>query len=259
MPKFAANLTMLFTEIPFLERFKAASEAGFNYVEYLFPYEWDPDTLATALQKQQLQQVLFNLPAGNWSKGERGIACLPDRTDEFKQGVNEAIKYAHILGVKQLNCLAGLAPINTDDRALWLTFTKNIEYAAKRLAEQDITLLIEPINSRVDMPNFFIDTLDKALQAVHEVKASNIKIQFDIYHMQIMQGDILRTLETNLHTIQHVQFADCPGRHEPGTGELNFKNIFNKLDQLNYQGWVSAEYTPKTTTQRSLNWFQATT
>ena len=257
MPKFAANLSMLYTELPFLERFKAASESGFQYIEYLFPYEWPVDTLATQLKQHQLQQVLFNLPPGNWGEGERGIACLPDRIDEFRAGVDSAIDYANALGVKQLNCLSGLAPKNVDEGVLWQTLVNNISYAAQRLNEHSITLLIEPINSKVDMPGFYIDTLDKALKIVDNVGLNNVKVQFDIYHMQIMQGDILRTIENHLHDIQHIQFADCPGRHEPGTGELNFKNIFNQLDHLNYTGWVSAEYVPKSTTPRSLDWFQS--
>jgi len=256
MPKFAANLSMLFTELPFLERFKAASENGFQSIEYLFPYEWDPHILATQLKQHQLQQVLFNLPPGNWGQGERGIACLPDRINEFKDGVNDAIEYANILGVKQLNCLSGLAPIDGDQATLWQTLVNNITYAAQRLNEHGITLLIEPINSKVDMPGFFIDTLDKALRIIKDVNLSNVKVQFDIYHMQIMQGDILHSLESNLHYIQHIQFADCPGRHEPGTGELNFHNIFSFLDRINYSGWVSAEYIPKSNTQHSLEWFQ---
>jgi hydroxypyruvate isomerase len=256
MPKFAANLSMLFTELPFLERFEAATKNGFQYVEYLFPYEWDPHILAKLLKQNNLQQVLFNLPPGNWDQGERGIACLPNRINEFRKGLDLAIEYANILGVKQLNCLAGLAPIGSDHEPLWQTFVNNIEYAAQRLSEHNITLLIEPINSKIDMPGFFIDTLDKAIHAINSAKPSNIKVQFDIYHMQIMQGNILHTLEINLHNIQHIQFADCPGRHEPGTGELNFNNIFSFLDRINYSGWVSAEYVPKSNTQSSLEWFQ---
>jgi hydroxypyruvate isomerase len=256
MPKFAANLSMLYTELPFLERFKAASENGFQYIEYLFPYEWSPHVLATHLKQHDLQQVLFNLPPGNWDQGERGIACLPDRINEFRKGVDKAIEYANILDVNQLNCLAGLRPENYEYAEIWQTFTNNITYAAQRLNEHDITLLIEPINSKIDMPGFFIDTLDKALQTINEIKLSNVKVQFDIYHMQIMQGDILRSLGSNLQYIQHIQFADCPGRNEPGTGELNFQNIFKYLDRIQYSGWVSAEYIPKSETQGSLNWFQ---
>ena len=254
MPKFAANLSMLFTELPFLERFAAAAENGFQHVEYLFPYAWEPNMLAAQLEKHRLQQILFNLPPGHWNEGERGIACLPDRSHEFKQGIDDAIKYANILGVTQLNCLSGIAPPDADPQILWQTLVENITYAAHRFSEYGITLLIEPINSKVDMPGFFIDTLDKALALINEVSLENVKIQFDIYHMQIMQGDILRSIATNLQYIHHIQFADCPGRHEPGTGELNFANIFNFLDQHNYAGWVSAEYIPKANTKDSLTW-----
>jgi hydroxypyruvate isomerase len=259
MPKFAANLSMLFTELPFLERFKAASENGFHSVEYLFPYEWSPDVLSAQLKQHQLQQVLFNLPPGDWAQGERGIACLPDRINEFRIGIDRAIEYANILGVKQLNCLAGLAPKDGDQTIFWQTLVNNMTYAAQRLNEHHITLLIEPINSKVDMPGFFIDTLDKALRVIDDVNLDHVKVQFDIYHMQIMQGNILHTLENNLQAIQHIQFADCPGRHEPGTGELNFNNIFKQLDRLDYSGWVSAEYTPKATNLQSLDWYKYST
>ena len=255
MPKFAANLSMLFTEQPFLERFKAASEHGFEFIEYLFPYEWPAELLAKQLQRHKLQQVLFNLPPGNWGAGERGIACLPDRIAEFETGIDQAINYAKILGVTQVNCLAGLAPKHIEHRILWQTFCSNIDYAAQRFQEHGITLLIEPINSKVDMPHFFIDTLEKVLNIISELKHSNIKIQFDIYHMQIMQGNIIRSLEKHLTSIAHIQFADNPGRHEPGTGELNFNTIFKYLDKLNYTGYVSAEYVPLQNTSRSLHWF----
>jgi len=257
MPKFAANLTMLFTEVPFLERFKQASDAGFEYIEFLFPYEYEPNQLAHLLAENNLQQVLFNLPPGCWNSGERGIACLPSRKDEFKAGVHQALDYAQKLGVKQVNCLAGLTPDNVPLSVLHDTLCENVYYAAEQLEKHDMALLLEPINSRVDMPRFFLDTLDKTKKIIHDTNCSNVKIQFDIYHMQIMQGDIIKSIENNLSQIAHLQFADCPGRHEPGTGELNFNNIFTALDALNYSGWVSAEYRPKTQTDESLAWFKS--
>ena len=255
MPKFAANLTMLFTELPFLERFKAASDKGFEFVEYLFPYDWSTEALTHQLKTHHLTQVLFNLPPGDWAIGERGIACLPDRIEEFKQGVDLAIEYAKALGVKQINCLAGIAPKEVETAILWQTLASNVTYAAQKFQQHDLTLLIEPINSKVDMPEFFIDNLEKAIQLITEVNEANVKIQFDIYHMQIMQGNILRSLEHYLPLIGHIQFADCPGRHEPGTGELNFTNIFKQLDALNYAHYLSAEYIPKQNTSLSLQWF----
>ncbi len=255
MPKFAANLSMLFTELSFMERFEAASQAGFRYIEYLFPYQWPAKQLAEALKANALEQVLFNLPPGDWEAGERGIAALPGREDEFKQGVEAALEYAQALGVKQLNCLSGLYQNTYNKEQHWQTLLTNIKYAAQRLASQDITLLIEAINSKVDMPGFIIDTLDKAQGLIREVNEPNVKIQFDIYHMQIMHGDIIRSLESTQSEIGHIQFADNPGRHEPGTGELNFPGIFNALDQLKYSGYVSAEYHPSRSTKASLDWF----
>lgn len=261
MPKFAANLTMLFQEVSFLDRFELAAKAGFKYVEYLFPYEWAAELLATHLKEHGLQQVLFNLPAGNWIKGERGIACLPGREHEFREGLDLAIHYAQKLRVNQVNCLAGLLPENNAAAVFpehWETLLANVRYAAKELKKHNIQLLLEPINSKIDMPGFLLDTLDKAIQLIEQCQSSNVGIQFDIYHMQIMQGDIIRTLAQHLPIIGHIQFADNPGRHEPGTGELNFQRIFKSLDDLNYTGWASAEYIPKKSTADSLDWYTNT-
>jgi len=256
MPKFAANLTMLFQEQPFLDRFAAAREAGFEYVEYLFPYAYEPQALEQALSCNGLKQVLFNLPPGDWEAGERGIACHPDRVDEFKKGIDRAIEYALKLNVKQLNCLAGLKPKGATDELAWNTMLSNVDYAASQLALHEITLLVEPINSKIDMPGFFIDTLDKSLHLISMCNHQNLKIQFDLYHMQIMQGDLIRTITKNLEHIGHIQFADNPGRHEPGTGEINFDCVFKALDELGYSGWVSAEYIPSSTSRQSLRWLR---
>jgi len=258
MPKFAANLSMLFQEVEFLDRFALAAEAGFKYVEYLFPYEWSAELLAEHLARHQLQQVLFNLPAGNWLKGEWGIASLPGREHEFREGVDLAIHYAEKLKVKQLSCMAGLLPEHNIESLFprhWETLVANVSYAARELQKHDIQLLLEPINSKIDMPLFLLDTLDKTLLLIKESAASNIRIQFDIYHMQIMQGDIIRSLSQHMDLIGHIQFADNPGCHEPGSGELNFSRIFTSLDELGYQGWVSAEYIPSGSTHDSLSWF----
>ncbi len=254
MPRFAANLTMLFTEQPFMERFAAAKQAGFDYVEYLFPYAYPVEQLQEALHVNQLQQVLFNLPPGNWEEGERGIASLPDRQDEFAQGLEQAVHYAKALKVKQLNCLAGLRDTRFSEAEQWQTLVKNVRLAASALATQGIRLLVEPINSRVDMPGFMLDTIDKTEQLLAEVKHPNLAIQFDLYHMQIMHGDLTRLLTSHFEQIQHIQFADNPGRHEPGSGELNFDFLFQTIDQLGYEGYVSAEYRPSDLTRNSLGW-----
>lgn len=255
MPRFAANLSMLFTELPFLERFEAAANAGFRGVEYLFPYSWSPQALQAALTAHGLTQVLFNLPPGDWDAGERGIACLPDRVDEFKAGVAKALEYADVLGCMQMNCLAGLQPAQVSDAQAWETLVSNLQYAADAFAAEGKTLLVEAINSRVDMRGFFLDTSEKTLAAIAAANRPNIRFQYDIYHMQIMEGDIARSLQAQLPHIGHIQFADNPGRHEPGSGEICFDFLFSQLDAMGYEGWVSAEYRPSGTTDDSLAWF----
>lgn len=257
MPRFAANLSMLFTEVPFLERFARARAAGFTAVEYLFPYDWPAEQLAEQLREQGLTQVLFNLPPGDWQAGERGIACLPDRVEEFRAGVDQGIAYARVLGNRQLNCLAGLKPADLDGQIAWETLVANVQYAADRFAEAGLTLCLEAINSRVDMPGFMLDTTGKVMALIEELDADNVRLQYDVYHMQIMEGDVIRTMECLLPWIGHIQFADNPGRHEPGTGEINFSNVFAALDQMGYQGWVSAEYRPSLVTEDTLSWFRA--
>ncbi len=256
MPRFAANLSMLFTEVPFLERFARAKAAGFSAVEYLFPYDWPAEQIAAELQTNDLTQVLFNLPPGDWQAGERGIACLPDRVEEFRAGVDQGIAYAKVLGNSQLNCLAGLKPAGLDQGLAWQTLLANVQYAAERFDEAGLTLCLEAINSRVDMPGFMLDTTGKVMAVIEDVEADNVRLQYDVYHMQIMEGDVIRSLECLLPWIGHIQFADNPGRHEPGTGEINFSNVFAALDRLGYQGWASAEYRPSSATEDSLAWLQ---
>lgn len=256
MPKFAANLTMLFQEVEFLDRFSLAAKAGFQGVEYLFPYAWSAAELKVRLTEHSLQQVLFNLPPGDWNAGERGIACLPDRTDEFKQGVEKAAEYAQELGCTQLNCLAGLKPDSVSEELAWQTMLDNVSWAADQLSQHGLRLLVEAINSKVDMPGFFMDQSSKVLSLLSESTRKNVGLQYDVYHMQIMEGDLARTLKNNLSMIHHIQIADNPGRGEPGTGEINYPWLFKYLDQIGYQGWVSAEYLPTTDTESSLHWLQ---
>lgn len=256
MPKFAANLSMLFTEVDFLDRFQAAAEAGFKGVEYLFPYDFEAAEIKRRLDDNGLTQVLFNLPAGDWAAGERGIACHPDRIAEFREGVERAIAYARVLGNTQVNCLAGIQPEGVSDAEARQTLVENLRYAADKLADADILLIAEPINTR-DIPGFFLNRTEQALQIFDEVGSDNLKLQYDIYHMQIMEGDLAPTIETHFDRIAHVQIADNPGRHEPGTGEINYPFLFAHLDRLGYQGWIGAEYKPAGRTQEGLGWLDA--
>jgi hydroxypyruvate isomerase len=253
MPKFAANLSMLFTEIPFLDRFEAAAQAGFEGVECQFPYEFEIEAQVSRLRRFGLTQVLHNLPAGDWANGERGIACLPGREEEFRDGVDQAIRYATALGCRQINCLAGIAPEGTDRRLLTSTLVDNLRYAAARLSEAGIRLLVEPVNTR-DIPGFVLNTTRQARALITEADIDNLQIQYDVYHMQIMEGDLARTIASNLDLIGHIQIADNPGRHEPGTGEINFSFLFDHLDTIGYAGWVGCEYKPRGATVDGLHW-----
>ncbi|MGH8352383.1 MAG: hydroxypyruvate isomerase [Pseudomonas sp.] len=255
MPRFAANLSMLFTEVDFLDRFKAAADAGFTGVEYLFPYDFPVDEIKARLDANQLTQVLFNLPAGDWAKGERGIACHPDRVEEFRAGVDKAIAYAKVLGNQQINCLAGIRPQGLDCATVEQTFVDNLRFAAEKLEAAGIKLVMEAINTR-DIPGFYLNNTKQALAIREKVGSANLFLQYDIYHMQIMEGDLARTVESNLAAINHVQLADNPGRNEPGTGEINYRFLFQHLDRIGYQGWIGCEYKPATTTVAGLGWLK---
>lgn len=254
MPKFAANLSMLFTEVPFLERFERAAHAGFQAVEFLFPYDHEPETIRALLDQHQLQLVLHNLPAGDWAGGERGIACDPQRVAEFRDGVGRAIRYAKALGVTQLNCLCGKAPAGLGGGLLRATLVANLRHAADRLQDEGIRLLVEPIN-RFDIPGFVVNTTAEALALIEDAGSRNIFLQYDLYHAQRMEGELAATLAKHLPRIAHVQVADNPGRGEPGTGEINYAFLFRQLDRLGYEGWVGCEYKPTTAaTEESLLW-----
>ena len=253
MPKFAANLTMLFTELPFMQRFEAAAQAGFEAVEYLFPYPFDKRELAAALRANDLVQVLHNLPAGNWDGGERGIACLADRTGEFREGVGMAIDYATTLGCPQVNCLIGKLPPGASLGETRATVVDNLRFAAKELQAAGIRLLVEPIN-HYDIPGFYLSRTDQALALIDEVGSPNLRVQYDIYHAQRTEGELANTLKNHLARIGHIQLADNPGRGEPGTGEINYRWLFQHIDNLGYDGWIGCEYKPRGATADGLGW-----
>ena len=258
MPKFAANLTMLFNEHDFLDRFQAAADAGFKGVEYLFPYAYDKQQLAEQLQKNGLTQVLHNLPAGDWDGGERGIAVLPERVGEFQDGVGRAIEYATALGCKQVNCLAGKVPAGLDADAAHSTFVSNLQFAAGKLKDAGIRLLVEPINT-YDIPGFYLNRTEQAAALLQDVGSDNLFIQYDIYHAQRQEGELANTIKKHLNKIAHIQLADNPGRNEPGTGEINYAWLFKYIDGTGYDGWIGCEYKPAGVTKDGLGWIQALT
>ena len=253
MPKLAANLTMLFGDVDFLERFEAAADAGFRGVEFLFPYAYEAQALKQRLRDHKLVQVLHNLPGGNWAGGERGIACLPGREDEFKAGVAQAIAYANALECDRVNCLAGVLPQGVEPSTARETFVRNLQYAAPLFKGAGIKLLIEPINTR-DVPGFFLSGTRQAIEIIEAVGSDNLWLQYDIYHMQIMEPPVAATIERELPRIAHMQLADVPGRHEPGTGEMDYPSLLSLIDRLGYTGWIGCEYVPTAKTVDGLAW-----
>ena len=253
MPKFSANLSMLFNEVDFLDRFERASRAGFKAVECQFPYQWEKEVLAEKLDKHGLEFVLHNITAGDFAAGERGIACLPGREGEFQEGVGQAIEYAKTLGCPRLNCLVGLTPKEVPADKVRQTLVDNLRFAAAALAKEGISLLVEALNI-YDIPGFYLTRTQDVLQLFTEVNHANLWLQYDIYHMQIMEGNLTRTIQDNLARIAHIQLADNPGRHEPGTGEINFTNLFRFIDEAGYTGWIGCEYKPAGITEEGLEW-----
>jgi 2-dehydrotetronate isomerase len=258
MPRFAANLTMMFNEVPFLDRFKAASEAGFTAVEFLFPYEHSPEEVARKAEAASVQIVLFNMPAGNWAAGERGIAGLPGREQEFRDGVDKALVYAASLGVPRLHAMAGIAPAGADPATYRATLIANLKYAAEKLAEQNLTLLLEAINTR-DMPGFLVSRQKDSHAICEAVSAPNMKMQMDLYHMQVMEGDLTTSLKRYAPQCGHIQIAGCPERHEPDTGEVRCEYLFRVIDEIGYPGWLGCEYRPAGKTTDGLRWFRTAT
>jgi hydroxypyruvate isomerase len=253
MPKFNANLSMMFNEVDFLERFGAAARVGFKAVEFLFPYAHDKDQLVELTRKHNLQVVLFNMPPGDWNAGDRGMACDPARKGEFQELVGKAIDYAIALGCRQLHCMAGLKPRGVNEEQMREAYIANLQFAGGEAAKHGVTVLIEAINTR-DIPGFYLNTSRQAIDILHYVGLPNVRFQYDIYHMQIMEGDLAPTIEKHLDNIAHMQLADTPGRHEPGTGEINYEFLFRHIDKVGYQGWIGCEYRPATTTEAGLGW-----
>jgi hydroxypyruvate isomerase len=255
MPKFCANLTMLFNEVDFLDRFERAAKAGFKGVEYLFPYAWKKEQLAEKLGAFGLSQALHNLPAGDWNKGERGIACLPGREADFQEGVGKAIEYAKALKCPQVNCLAGLTPAGVPAAKVRQTLVANLRFAAAALEQEGIRLLVEALND-TDVPGFYLVRTADVLALIQEVGHPNVYVQYDAYHMQIMEGNLTKTIQANLDKIAHIQIADNPGRNEPGTGEINYPYLFKAIDAAGYQGWIGCEYKPAGKTEAGLGWIR---
>lgn len=255
MPKFAANLTMMFNEVPYPQRFAAAAKAGFAAVEFLFPYDYPPAEVARWLQEAGLKNALFNMPPGDWAAGERGVASLPGREEEFRAGVARAIEYARALGTPSIHAMAGLLPSGADRKRHREVFVANLRHAAKALAGEGLTLLIEPINSR-DIPGYFLNTQAEAHAIREEIDQPNLKVQMDFYHAQIVEGDLSVTLRKHIAHVGHVQIASVPDRHEPDEGEIDYRHIFRLLDELGYPGWVGCEYRPRGRTEDGLGWLK---
>lgn len=255
MPRFAANLSMLYPEHAFLERFAAAAADGFDAVEYLFPYEHSAQVLKQHLSDNGLVQALFNAPPGDWAAGERGIATLPGRDSEFRAGFDQALEYAAVLGNTRIHVMAGLLPSEQHRARHHAVYLENLAYATAQAHQAGVTVLLEPINTR-DMPGFFLNRQDQAHAICKEVGASNLKVQFDCYHCQIVEGDLAVKLLRDIDGIGHIQIAGVPDRHEPNLGELNYPYLFELIDELGYDGWVGCEYRPKNGTSAGLQWLR---
>ncbi|MBC2667450.1 hydroxypyruvate isomerase family protein [Novosphingobium flavum] len=254
MTRLAANLTMLFTDLPFLDRFAAAAAAGFKAVECVSPYGEPAETVAERMRAAGLTFALFNMPPGDWAAGDRGYAANPARAEEFRASIETALTYARATSCKTLHLMAGKIPVDADRAAWTATLIANIRLAADAVAGDGITLVLEPINTRVDIPGYFYDRSAAVMDIIEQVGRDNVQLLFDIYHLQVMEGDLARSIERLLPKIGHIQLADNPGRHEPGSGEINFGWLLPRIDALGYEGWVGCEYAPATTTTEGLGW-----
>ena len=255
MPNFNANLSMMFNEVGFLERFGAAAKAGFRGVEFLFPYEFPAAQIREQLDKHKLKMVLFNMPPGDWAAGDRGLACDPAKVAPFQENIGKAVEYATALGCGMIHCMAGLKPRGVNEEKMRETYIANLQFAGRELAKHNMKLLIEAINTR-DIPGFYLNYSRQAFDIMHYANVPNLLFQYDIYHMQIMEGDLAPTVEKNLAKIGHMQLADTPGRHEPGTGEINYPFLFQHFDRIGYKGWIGCEYRPAGNTEAGLGWLK---
>jgi hydroxypyruvate isomerase len=255
MLKFAANLSMMFNEVPFLDRFSAAADAGFRGVEYLYPYDFPAEAIAEQLHKHHLENVLFNIAPGNWPGGERGMACIPGREAEFRQGVETAISYATLLKTSRLHPIAGIVPAGADPAAVEATYFGNLRYAAEKLAAHGITLLVEAINTR-DIPGFYVTTQAQSYAVCAALNAPNVRMQIDMYQMQVQEGDLAMKLRKYAPHCAHMQLAGAPMRREPDEGEVNYAYLFGVLEELGYDGWIGCEYRPAGKTVDGLGWFR---
>ena len=253
MPRLAANLSMMFNEVPFLDRFAAARKAGFEGVEFLFPYEFSPAALRERLDGEGLTQVLFNMPPGDWAAGERGMASLPGRETEFRESVKKALEYAAALNCRQVHCMAGIVPQGLSPTTAAAIYAANLARAAEEAKPAGVRLVIEPINHR-DMPGYFLNTQAQGAAFVEAIGFDRLGLQFDVYHVQVTEGDITKRMEQFMPVIAHMQIADVPARNEPGTGEIGWRYVFDRMDQLGYKGWVGCEYRPAGDTVAGLNW-----
>ena len=258
MSRFAANLSLLFTHAPFLERFSLAKKAGFSVVEFQFPYAFEAQAIADALAQNNLTLALFNFPAGDWASGDRGLATDPSRVQEFQAGVQRALEYAKILNPPALNCLLGLRPVGLSEETIRSTVVNNLRYALAQLAPTGIPLLMEPVNS-FDVPGFYLNTVEHAADLIAEVDSKQLFVQYDLYHQQRTRGELVNTYLKHKQLIRHIQLADNPGRHEPGTGEVNYPNVLKALRNAGYSGWVGCEYNPSGKTEDGLGWMQTCT
>lgn len=255
MPRFAANVSMMFNEVPFLDRFARAAKAGFRAVEFLFPYEFPAPEIAARLRDNGLEMALFNAPPGDWAKGERGIAALPGRQAEFREAIKRALDYAHALGCPRLHVMAGLKPEGMAHDTLTARYAANLDWAADECGRAGVLPIIEPINHR-DIPGFFLNTTTQAARIINALGGpKRVGLQFDLYHCAITEGDLTKRLEKHIGITAHMQVADNPGRNEPGTGEVNWPFVFAQIDRLGFPGWIGCEYRPAGETEAGLGWF----